>query len=734
MPRIPRPALVAAILTVLVFLPGLAGDFVFDDRVLIVGNPHAHALRELPRVLTTHLWDIGEPDAPPPAYRYYRPFVSATYLLDWVISGGKPWFFHATNLMAHALAVFLAVRIAARWLGSESLGLVAGLAFALHPSRTENVLWVAGRTDVWMTVFLFLAVELIHQAGKGVRFAPLFTGITAVLALASKESAVFAPLLLAAEVVISPPAGAHRRVAFSTGYAVTVLSVAYVAVRAFFYPVRENAPFQLTLLHGAKTIVNYTERVVFPWPQTFFLRPILQTATGRLDVPAWMIATALCLGIGYLALVVCAWRRDRGAALLLAAAAAWLAPVLNLTYVGKSVQTGNDRCLYLPLFLLVCGLVRLERTRATDWILRRPVRLALGGWTVIAASVIVLRSLDYHSDRTFWQHELDVDPANPFALREIGFAHARDGELAASAGYFARTLEPPSSYYVALNRPEERYTAYINLLYIEGLRTGDGDAPTLEKLLREWLFLLEGQQSDQAGRIGELVLGRHFGARTLKESAVLEKRRLSTLAAPIAVRLGHDDIARRLLIDAEPRKATIPENVVVAFERLGDFDGARRFMARMRQDLDGVQNLGSLEAQLARAEPVLQTTSRSHEPQARVARAVALAELGAYLRALRLLRPFYVPDRPQQLSLLYVRVLLLAGLDQEALHEAELKLGASQARALLQELSAENPPSRALLRKIDEPVAWFTDDPASRSPDARTTPGNAADDANEQHR
>ena len=128
-----RPALVAAILTVLVFLPGLAGDFVFDDRVLIVGNPHAHALRELPRVLTTHLWDLGEPDAPPPAYRYYRPFVSATYLLDWVISGGKPWFFHATNLMAHALAVFLAVRIAARWLGSESLGLVAGLAFALHP-------------------------------------------------------------------------------------------------------------------------------------------------------------------------------------------------------------------------------------------------------------------------------------------------------------------------------------------------------------------------------------------------------------------------------------------------------------------------------------------------------------------------------------------------------------------------------------------------------------------------
>jgi len=282
-----------------------------------------------------------------------------------------------------------------------------------------------------------------------------------------------------------------------------------------------------------------------------------------------------------------------------------------------------------------------------------------------------------------------------------------------------------------LNRPEERYIAYVNLLNIEGLRTADGDAPTLEKLLREWRFLLKGRKSVQAGRIGELVLGRHFGARTLKECAVLEKLRLSTLAGPVAVRLGHDEMARRLLTDARPNKATIPENVVVAFARLGDADGARRFMAEMRRGQDGVRNLDRLETQLARAEGALDATSGSHEPRALIARAVALAELGAYLRALRLLHPLYIPDRPEPLTLLYVRVLLLAGLEQEALHEAELKLGTSQARSLLQQLSAELPPSRALLRKVDEPVAWFSDDIASRSPGASTTPGNAASDADQ---
>ena len=142
-----RPAaavLLIAVVGVAAFWNALGGEFVWDDRSLVLESDYVRHLGNLPDFF---LSDFSEHSADPHRSGYYRPVILVSYFVDISLWGDRPTGFHATNLLFHILNAILVYGFARSMVGRRA-SLIAGLLFAAHPVHTEAVAWVSGRTDL----------------------------------------------------------------------------------------------------------------------------------------------------------------------------------------------------------------------------------------------------------------------------------------------------------------------------------------------------------------------------------------------------------------------------------------------------------------------------------------------------------------------------------------------------------------------------------------------------------
>src|SRR3989344_8381822 len=95
-------AVLALIISFTLFGNGIGGDFVFDDTIIIVGNPLINENLD-------GFWEIFT--SPYFAYQprpgLYRPLTIASYSLNASIFGSSPVSFHVVNIFLHALVSYL---------------------------------------------------------------------------------------------------------------------------------------------------------------------------------------------------------------------------------------------------------------------------------------------------------------------------------------------------------------------------------------------------------------------------------------------------------------------------------------------------------------------------------------------------------------------------------------------------------------------------------------------------
>jgi hypothetical protein len=149
----------------------------------------------------------------------YRPVVSLSIFLDYVVFHTNAFGFHLTNIILFATSAILVSlitleingRLQSR--GGALTALWAGLLFSVYPLHAESVAWIIGRVDLLATtfylasLFCFLRLELLRERGY-LNFSLLFF----LLALASKEIAVSLPVAIVALATL-PDAAPDRQVA-----------------------------------------------------------------------------------------------------------------------------------------------------------------------------------------------------------------------------------------------------------------------------------------------------------------------------------------------------------------------------------------------------------------------------------------------------------------------------------------------------------------------------------------
>ena len=193
-PKLVRFApLAVALVAFAVFANALGGDFVWDDRPLILGDYMVKSFDHLDHLFTNDFFFRDENDL---AYGYYRPLTTLTYVLDYALHAEEPFGYHVTNGLLHALGSALVVLMLRRLELGWRVAVLAGALFAVHPIHSENVAWIAGRTD--LVAFALSAISVLLHCGSlerargstGRRARVVGAALVFALALLAKEMAV----------------------------------------------------------------------------------------------------------------------------------------------------------------------------------------------------------------------------------------------------------------------------------------------------------------------------------------------------------------------------------------------------------------------------------------------------------------------------------------------------------------------------------------------------------------
>lgn len=187
-------------INLLIFLPAVKGDFIWDDRDLILDNPFIQSPSFFKNVLfspfdvlTTESDTVKEFEG---QTHFYRPLTVISYRLDFLVWGFNPAGFHLTNILIHTLNTILLFFIAIELGFKRIYAFFSAVLFSLYPLHFENTAWISGRTD--LLSFLFAAAAalfFLNYFKKNKVTHLLFSSFFFFLSLLSKENCILLPVI-----------------------------------------------------------------------------------------------------------------------------------------------------------------------------------------------------------------------------------------------------------------------------------------------------------------------------------------------------------------------------------------------------------------------------------------------------------------------------------------------------------------------------------------------------------
>jgi len=359
-----------AVLSLIVFGASIGFNYVLDD----------HDLFTKIGLLSGPLAIFGAGDI---FQTYYRPLFILSLAVEHSLTPA-PWLPHLVNVLLHIVVSILALAVARRLLPSSPWAFVAAMAFAIHPTRAENVAWISGRTDLLATGGMLLAMLLLWRARQRRSIGlSLLSGFSAILAMFAKETALLSPILILAgwwaRPKISPARVPNRAKTSGRGILGVNLALQGAGIVLFLYlrnAARSGLPmeplfpaFGGTVLNAARNFALYVwhtftgggeEYLVLGW------RMIRESGFNFMPLPTDALHLA---GISAVLLIFLGWAlwallgirhsdpaRRRGFRVVLVSLilfAAFLFPTLGFIPIQYNYST---RFLYLPLLFLVTAL------------------------------------------------------------------------------------------------------------------------------------------------------------------------------------------------------------------------------------------------------------------------------------------------------------------------------------------------------------------------------------------
>jgi len=406
----------------IVYFNSLHGEFVFDDRAVVLANPQLLNVKTVADVF--HFSDWREP-------------LYITYRLNYLLSGLSTTSYHLLSVALHALNVILVFYILLEIGASRWASLAGASLFAVHPLFSASVSYIAGRSSLLCGTFYFLSVLIFLKAlGSSNTFARVglfgLGVIAAWLGWETKQEAITLPGFLAAYFWIHSHEKKWRYIA--------ILSA--IPIATVFLVRRQLAELLGTVAQNQDLVrAGYDPTLPFP----VYVRTYLAALVGRVfpkfiwpsglnvdpDVPAvanWYspeFVFALLVIAGLVGAVLLLNGRDR--LLLRLGLAGILCSPLFAYAAAPIADIIQEHRLYiagLGFALIAAWLV--------EWSLKnyQSVSTWIVGLAVVVLAVVTInRNTAWASDIALWEDAVQKSPQKARTHMNLGQAYQRNERL-----------------------------------------------------------------------------------------------------------------------------------------------------------------------------------------------------------------------------------------------------------------------------------------------------------------
>jgi Flp pilus assembly protein TadD len=402
---------VVAVATVIAYANSFGGPFVFDDEASIVDNA---SIRHLGSALFT----------PANATVSGRPLLNLSLAVNYAISGGDVWSYHALNLAIHVLAALALLGIVRRTLAgtgnpaATAIATSVALLWSVHPLLTESVTYVVQRAESLMGLCYLLTLYCMVRAAaaapaRGTAWLSLCV-VACLLGMATKEVMVTAPLVVLLydrTFLAGSFAGALR----ARWRAYCCLAATWLLLLVLVFSTRGrsgSAGFGSGIawwryaLTQVAAVTHYLRQCVWPRWLVFDYGSVLVTVSRRL-VAESVILAGMIGGT--------AWALARRPWLGFLAASFFMILAPSSSVVPVSTQTIAEHRMYLPLIpvvvLGVLGIFLCARRAAFPVCFCLAACLAAATWN---------RNETYRSDLVLWSDTVSKVPGNSRAHNNVG--------------------------------------------------------------------------------------------------------------------------------------------------------------------------------------------------------------------------------------------------------------------------------------------------------------------------
>lgn len=450
--------------TLVVYLPGLHGPFVFDDWSNFAADKSI-------QIQTLDVDSLRNAASGGTESILVRPLSRISFAMNYLFAGRQmsPIWFKSTNLAVHivnAWLVFWFATLIQRLRDRHShntitryalwMGIAAASLWALHPIQLTSILYVVQRMTSLSALCVFaglvvyalgrIAIQSPASMRRGFMLMILGPFLGATLGVAFKENALLLPLFVVTlEYTLFERDNLDQRTRgllktyYWTAATLPILSALYVlfsGILAASYLGRELGPGE-RLLTESRVLWHYFAMIALPSLDSLSLFHDDITISTSLLSP-WTTLPAL----GALALAVFAGMRLRKRIPILSFSIAWF-------LFGHLVESGpigleiaHEHRNYVPIFGLCLGFGSLAATVAENKRYRLPVAMAVCTFVILFGFVTFARAQIWSSEEGLIQDTAIRHPLSARAQYMMGELLAqRYGAHSQAIAHFRRAAE-----------------------------------------------------------------------------------------------------------------------------------------------------------------------------------------------------------------------------------------------------------------------------------------------------
>ncbi|MBF0385000.1 MAG: tetratricopeptide repeat protein [Candidatus Omnitrophica bacterium] len=207
---------------------------------------------------------------------FFRPLLSASFILDAQLGGSSPFIYHLTNLAVHVLNCVLLFEFFRKMGYENKLSFGAAAIFLAHPALASAVVWIPGRTDSLLGTFVILSlIFFIDYLEKRKIKLILWSSLLFFAALLVKETAIVLPIICIIYILLINKDKGIKWPVLLLGWGCVITAwflMRFIALKAV-KPI-ETVVLLKSFLENIPAFLSYLGKVVFPF--NLSVHPVLE--------------------------------------------------------------------------------------------------------------------------------------------------------------------------------------------------------------------------------------------------------------------------------------------------------------------------------------------------------------------------------------------------------------------------------------------------------------------------